>query len=148
VDGLSGADLERLVVGVSADFTAHRRILVVQWTCRAERWHAGCKEFVERTAETGVEEDGMEPSKTESTARQEFSEGPVAREIEGQTARWPSDLWLWGAGASMVASLGLQFFRNRRVATLSNFLGQWVPTLLIFGLYNKLVKVAGHDRRS
>jgi hypothetical protein len=48
----------------------------------------------------------------------------------------------------MVASLGLQATRNRRLATFSNFLGHWVPTLLIFGLYNKLVKVAGHDRRS
>jgi len=25
------------------------------------------------------------------------------------------------------------------------FIGQWVPTLLILGLYNKLVKVAGSD---
>jgi hypothetical protein len=26
------------------------------------------------------------------------------------------------------------------------FVGQWVPTLLIFGLYNKLVKQLGSDR--
>ncbi len=30
---------------------------------------------------------------------------------------------------------------------VSNFIGQWAPTLLVLGLYNKLVKVAGHDRR-
>ena len=78
----------------------------------------------------------------------EASEGPVARAIEKRTAQLPSDIWLWGAIASMIVSLGLQATRNRRLATLSNFLGQWVPTLLIFGLYNKLVKVAGHDRRS
>jgi hypothetical protein len=29
---------------------------------------------------------------------------------------------------------------------LANFVGQWAPTLLIFGLYNKIVKVAGHDQ--
>jgi hypothetical protein len=28
------------------------------------------------------------------------------------------------------------------------FVGQWAPTLLILGLYNKLVKVAGSDRTS
>jgi hypothetical protein len=27
----------------------------------------------------------------------------------------------------------------------SNFVGQWAPTLLILGLYNKIVKVAGSD---
>lgn len=78
----------------------------------------------------------------------EHREGPIAREVEAQTAKLPSDVWLWGALASMAASLGLQLTRSRRMATLSNFLGQWVPTLLIFGLYNKLVKVQGHDRAS
>jgi hypothetical protein len=28
---------------------------------------------------------------------------------------------------------------------MSNFVGQWVPTFLIFGLYNKLVKLHGSD---
>jgi len=27
-----------------------------------------------------------------------------------------------------------------------NFVGQWAPTILILGLYNKIVKVAGSDR--
>jgi hypothetical protein len=27
----------------------------------------------------------------------------------------------------------------------SNFVGQWAPTLLILGLYKKIVKVAGSD---
>ena len=29
---------------------------------------------------------------------------------------------------------------------VSNFVGQWAPTLLILGLYNKLVKQLGSDR--
>ena len=28
----------------------------------------------------------------------------------------------------------------------SLFVGQWAPTILILGLYNKLVKVAGSDQ--
>jgi hypothetical protein len=27
-----------------------------------------------------------------------------------------------------------------------NFIAQWVPTWLVIGLYNKLVKLEGHDR--
>ena len=27
-----------------------------------------------------------------------------------------------------------------------NFIAQWVPTWLIIGLYNKLVKLEGHDQ--
>jgi hypothetical protein len=73
-------------------------------------------------------------------------EGPVARTLESMTARLPSDLWLWASGVSMLVSLGLQLSGNRKTKDMSNFIGQWAPTLLILGLYNKLVKVAGHDR--
>lgn len=75
----------------------------------------------------------------------EQKEGPIARTIEKQTARLPSDVWLWAAVVSMATSLGLQIAGEKKV---SNFIGQWAPTLLIFGLYNKIVKVAGSDRVS
>ncbi|HET6344889.1 MAG TPA: hypothetical protein VFH51_08150 [Myxococcota bacterium] len=75
----------------------------------------------------------------------QHSEGPVARTIENQTARLPSDVFLWAAGASILGSLGLQVAGQRK---LSLFVGQWAPTFLILGLYNKVVKVAGHDRQS
>ena len=74
--------------------------------------------------------------------RSEHSEGRVARAIEQQTAKLPSDLFLWAAGASIVGSLTLQAM-GRQHASL--FVGQWVPTLLILGLYNKLVKLEGSD---
>lgn len=73
----------------------------------------------------------------------EHKEGPIARRIEKQTAKLPSDTFLWGAVASIGISAVLQMM-NRKEASL--FVGQWVPTLLIFGLYNKIVKVAGSDR--
>lgn len=85
-------------------------------------------------------------------------EGRVARGIEQQTAKLPSDVFMWAAGLSMIGSLAFQIFgpSTRRSmlmgsgvsgrAPLSMFIGQWVPTLLIFGLYNKIVKVAGSDR--
>jgi len=70
------------------------------------------------------------------------SEGRVAKTIEEQTAKLPSDIFLWAAFGSMAASLTLQMLGKKEQ---SNFVGQWAPTFLILGLYNKLVKVAGSD---
>ena len=72
----------------------------------------------------------------------EQSEGVVARAIEQQTAKLPSDTFLWMAGGSIAASLTLKFMGRHHDAL---FVGQWAPTFLILGLYNKLVKLAGSD---
>ncbi|HLU49504.1 MAG TPA: hypothetical protein VK116_15510 [Planctomycetota bacterium] len=72
----------------------------------------------------------------------EYQEGHMARAIEKQTARIPSDAFLWAAGGSIIGSLLLQFLGHPR---RSLFIGQWAPTFLILGLYNKLVKVHGSD---
>ena len=72
-------------------------------------------------------------------------EGSVARAIEEQTAKVPSDVFLWLATGSIVGSLTLKFLRRDHEAL---FVGQWAPPFLILGLYNKLVKVAGSDRTS
>ena len=88
----------------------------------------------------------------------EHREGPVARAIEERTAKLPSDVFLWAAGISVVGSLALQVIGMRRRREMSsfasmgspmaNFVGQWAPTLLLLGIYNKIVKVAGSDRMS
>jgi hypothetical protein len=75
--------------------------------------------------------------------RQQHSEGAVARTIEHQTAKLPSDTFLWMAVGAMATSATLQIMGQRHV---SLFIGQWAPTFLIFGLYNKMVKELGHDR--
>jgi len=72
-----------------------------------------------------------------------YSEGRVARAIEEQTAKIPSDIFLWAAVASMGASFVLHFLMDRKEDGL--FVGQWAPAFLILGLYNKLVKQRGHD---
>jgi hypothetical protein len=79
---------------------------------------------------------------TRTHSRYDHSEGTVARAIEDQTARLPSDTFLWLAGGAIGTSLALHFAGKRQEST---FVGQWVPTLLILGLYNKLVKVVGSD---
>ncbi len=73
----------------------------------------------------------------------DHAEGQLARKMEDQTAKLPSDLWLWAAGLSMAASLVLQVSRKK---SESQFVGQWAAPLLLIGVYNKLVKVAGSDR--
>lgn len=73
------------------------------------------------------------------------TEGPVARGIEEYTAQVPSDVFLWAAGASIIGSLSLMCSGNRHGAL---FVGQWAPTFLLLGVYNKIVKVAGHDQVS
>jgi len=74
---------------------------------------------------------------------QSHTEGRIAKTIEDQTAKLPSDAFLWMAVGAMTASATLQFMGNRHV---SLFVGQWAPTFLIFGLYNKMVKQLGSDR--
>jgi hypothetical protein len=75
-------------------------------------------------------------------ANPEYQEGPVARTIEKRTAKVPSDIFLWAAGISMVVSLFLQMMDDRE---RSLFVGQWAAPFMLLGIYNKIVKVAGHD---
>jgi len=77
--------------------------------------------------------------------QQQHREGRVARQIEQFTAEIPSDVFLWAAGASIAGSLVLAMSGQKHG---SLFVGQWAPTLLILGLYNKIVKVAGSDSQS
>lgn len=70
-------------------------------------------------------------------------EGRIAKTIESETSRLPSDLFLWGAGAVMATSLTLKLLKQNH---LSLFIGQWAAPLLLFGVYNKIVKLGGHDQ--
>ncbi len=80
---------------------------------------------------------------TSFAERQEHSEGKVAKAIEDQTAKLPSDVFLWAAVGSIATSMTMQLMGNKQG---SLFVGQWAPTFLILGLYNKMVKQLGSDR--
>jgi hypothetical protein len=73
----------------------------------------------------------------------EHREGPVARAIEEQTAKLPSDTFLWVSVGAMATSLTLKVLKQDHLAL---FIGQWVAPFLLFGIYNKLVKQEGHDK--
>jgi len=79
----------------------------------------------------------------------QHSEGKVATMIEEQTAKFPSDLFLWTAIGAIAVSAVMQVVggtkKNKNLEHRSLFFGQWVAPFLILGLYNKLVKLEGHD---
>ena len=74
---------------------------------------------------------------------QQHTEGTVARTLEQQTAKLPSDVFLWAALGAIGTSALLQLMGQKKA---SLFVGQWVSPFLLFGVYNKIVKVAGSDR--
>lgn len=73
----------------------------------------------------------------------ELKEGPVAKAIEKQTAKLPSDVFLWAGISAMAGALALKLFKRDHEAL---FVGQWVAPFLLFGIYDKLVKQQGHDK--
>jgi hypothetical protein len=74
--------------------------------------------------------------------KNDHTEGVVARTIEEQTAKLPSDTFLWASLGAIATSLVLQTLGKKAE---SLFIGQWAPTFLILGLYNKIVKELGSD---
>ena len=70
-------------------------------------------------------------------------EGKVAKAIETQTSKIPSDVFLWAALGSMAASLTLKILGKKDE---SLFVGQWAAPFLLLGVYNKIVKLEGHDK--
>ena len=78
----------------------------------------------------------------QAVAPHEHREGDLTKTIEHYTSQVPSGAYLSLAVGSMGLSLGLRLLGQKHAA---NFVGQWVPTILILGLYNKLVKLEGSE---
>lgn len=70
-------------------------------------------------------------------------EGDLAKRIEQQTAKLPSDVFLWASIGTMAVSLGLKLAKQNHTAL---FVGQWAAPFLLFGIYNKIVKTEGSER--
>jgi hypothetical protein len=71
------------------------------------------------------------------------TEDEFTKTIEEYTASIPSSAYLGVAVGAMGLSLLCQVAGRGK---WGNFIAQWVPTWLIIGLYNKMVKVEGHDQ--
>jgi hypothetical protein len=72
--------------------------------------------------------------------RPEHAESSLTRLMEQQTAKIPSHVFLFAALGAMGASIVFEAAGNQR---MSRFVGMWAPTLMIAGVYNKLVKELG-----
>lgn len=75
--------------------------------------------------------------------KNEHKEGEVTKKIEKETSKLPSDLFLAASVTSMAASLALKLIGKQHTAL---FVGQWAAPFLLFGIYNKMVKLEGHDK--
>ncbi len=75
-------------------------------------------------------------------APHEHEEGTLTKTIEKYTSMVPSGVYLTTAMGAIGLSAGLKLAGRDRDA---DFVGHWVPTILILGLYNKLVKLHGSD---
>ncbi len=73
------------------------------------------------------------------TENPDIHEGKLTRTVEEQTAKVPSIGYLTFALGSMAVSAILVF--GARKKELANFVGLWAPSILIMGLYNKIVKI-------
>jgi hypothetical protein len=72
----------------------------------------------------------------------EAEEDQLTGSIEKITSQVPSSAYLALALGSMVVSMALQISRKQHA---SLFVGQWAAPFLLFGVYNKLVKIHGSD---
>ncbi len=73
-------------------------------------------------------------------------EGVVTKAIENQTSKIPSGVYLGLAFASMLLSAGLAATSEKK--GMANFVGLWAPSILLLGIYNKIVKTQGSDNSS
>ena len=72
----------------------------------------------------------------------ESGEGTLTKQIEAFTTKVPSATFLGIALGAIGVSAVLQLMGKKENA---QFVGQWVPTVLLLGLYNKLVKLEGSE---
>lgn len=86
--------------------------------------------------------DTMHATKNRTDGKH-HAEGKTTKAIEKTTASIPSITFLILAGSAIAGSLALKLLGRHSTA---NFVGEWVPTILMLGVYNKIVKVIGSER--
>ena len=91
----------------------------------------------------------------DQAAGEATAESPIVKSAESLVGRIPPNAFLLAAGAAIVGSLALQVAQRRKAhgirrvfgmparrgrGQLSLFVGQWVPTLLLLGIYDQFAK--------
>ncbi|QDG54960.1 hypothetical protein FIV42_24760 [Persicimonas caeni] len=73
----------------------------------------------------------------ETSYRPQQSDSRRKTSIGHQASRLPSDFFVWAALASVAGSA---YLRAVGEGEKSLFVGQWAPTFLAFGVYNKIIR--------
>jgi hypothetical protein len=94
---------------------------------------------METATETWQQADNMKEKAKEALQQ---GEKKINTYTEKAASKTPSLLFIAAALASIAVSLFLQI-RGRRQWSL--FVAHWVPSLMMFGLYNKVAKTVGAD---
>ena len=89
-------------------------------------------------------ETTTQPWNTTETLKDAAVQGheQINRVAEKASSKTPTLLFTYAALASIAVSAYMQI-RGKRDWSL--FVGQWVPSFLLFGLYNKILKTQGAD---
>jgi hypothetical protein len=90
-----------------------------------------------------MDHEGTITAGVDSGGAGEPREDELTKTIEKYTAAIPSSVYLAVGVSAAVLALGAQLAGGGK---WGNFIAQWVPTWLIIGLYNKVVKLEGHDK--
>lgn len=65
-------------------------------------------------------------------------DGKLTKAIDNQITKIPTSFFILLAGGVVALSLGLAV--NEKKKSWASYVGQWVPTLLLLGIYDKIVK--------
>lgn len=71
------------------------------------------------------------------------TDGRTIRAIEHTAGSIPSSAFLALAGGAIAGSIALKAMGRGEAAT---FVGEWVPTILMLGLYNKMARLFRGER--
>ena len=77
-----------------------------------------------------------------SVAPGQHEEGELTKRLEHVTSQIPSGVYL-GLALGSISLSALLYLSGRK--TDATFVGHWAPTLLMIGMYNKMVKLHGSD---
>ena len=80
--------------------------------------------------------------RSSETGKRVGTEDSFTKSVEEYTSEIPSSAFLGVAVGAMALSFVCQVTGQGK---WGNFIAQWVPTWLVIGVYNKLVKLEGHD---
>ncbi len=74
---------------------------------------------------------------TESGRAKSSKISTVTNAIEKRASKLPLSFFLTIAGGALLLSAGLAASKKR--SNMASFVGQWVPTILLLGIYDKIV---------